>query len=141
MVIFTASSTTFQFLVMGQLQIDYALFFCCIGTSSAINLHMVHACTQSCVRVCGEEDKGLDSREKTCECGWAWPVSGVASVRNLVPCVLCRLCVARRGEARDKMEQRQETSGSAAVGQCGSFVCTERARLTEARACALLQKL
>jgi uncharacterized membrane protein YfcA len=31
MVIFTASSTTFQFLVMGQLQIDYALFFCCIG--------------------------------------------------------------------------------------------------------------
>mmetsp|Transcript_46200 Transcript_46200/g.110128 ORF Transcript_46200/g.110128 Transcript_46200/m.110128 type:complete len:313 (-) Transcript_46200:52-990(-) len=31
MVIFTASSTTFQFLVMGQLQIDYAVFFCCVG--------------------------------------------------------------------------------------------------------------
>jgi len=31
MVIFTASSTTFQFLVMGQLQIDYAMFFCLIG--------------------------------------------------------------------------------------------------------------
>jgi len=31
MVIFTASSTSFQFLVMGQLQIDYAGFFCCIG--------------------------------------------------------------------------------------------------------------
>ncbi|EKX43372.1 hypothetical protein GUITHDRAFT_95350 [Guillardia theta CCMP2712] len=31
MVIFTASSTTFQFLIMGQLQIDYALFFCGIG--------------------------------------------------------------------------------------------------------------
>jgi len=31
MVIFTASSTTFQFLVMGQLQVDYAAFFCVIG--------------------------------------------------------------------------------------------------------------
>mmetsp|Transcript_13623 Transcript_13623/g.31471 ORF Transcript_13623/g.31471 Transcript_13623/m.31471 type:complete len:331 (+) Transcript_13623:821-1813(+) len=31
MVIFTASSTTFQFLVMGQLQIDYAVFFCSVG--------------------------------------------------------------------------------------------------------------
>ena len=31
MVIFTSSSTTFQFLVMGQLQVDYALFFCLIG--------------------------------------------------------------------------------------------------------------
>lgn len=31
MVIFTASSTTFQFLVMGQLQVDYAMFFCAIG--------------------------------------------------------------------------------------------------------------
>jgi uncharacterized membrane protein YfcA len=31
MVIFTASSTTFQFLVMGQLQVDYALFFCLVG--------------------------------------------------------------------------------------------------------------
>jgi uncharacterized membrane protein YfcA len=31
MVIFTASSTTFQFLVMGQLQVDYAAFFCGIG--------------------------------------------------------------------------------------------------------------
>jgi len=31
MVIFTASSTTFQFLVMGQLQVDYAMFFCMIG--------------------------------------------------------------------------------------------------------------
>ena len=30
-VIFTASSTTFQFLVMGQLQTDYAAFFCGIG--------------------------------------------------------------------------------------------------------------
>mmetsp|Transcript_1926 Transcript_1926/g.5089 ORF Transcript_1926/g.5089 Transcript_1926/m.5089 type:complete len:97 (-) Transcript_1926:32-322(-) len=31
MVVFTASSTTFQFLIMGQLQADYAIFFCCIG--------------------------------------------------------------------------------------------------------------
>jgi uncharacterized membrane protein YfcA len=31
MVIFTSSSTSFQFLVMGQLQLDYACFFCFIG--------------------------------------------------------------------------------------------------------------
>ena len=35
MVLFTASSTTVQFLIMGQLTVDYAIFFGLIGCLSA----------------------------------------------------------------------------------------------------------
>jgi len=48
MVIFTASSTSFQFLIMGQLQIDYAGFFCCIGTPSSLAFHSIRCV---CARV------------------------------------------------------------------------------------------
>jgi hypothetical protein len=113
MVIFTASSTSFQFLIMGQLQIDYAGFFCCIGTPPSLAFHSIRCvCAHvrhvrahgSYSRVCAlgvclrghgcvdwlpSSLPSLPSlRCLLCDCTWPAPCLGPLSLASSLSCLL-----------------------------------------------------